>query len=455
MHIHIIGVAGNLTHNLAICLQSLWHQVTGSDHNFDEPMKSRLESHHFSTVPWYDASRIHAGLDLVIMPMSMMLDNPEYTRAQELGIKIQSFAEFIYDFSKHKRRIVIGGSHGKTTTTSMIMRVLKFHQKSFDWLVGSQVPGFDAMVGLSDASHIVIEWDEYPDNKINLQPKFLQYHHHVGVLNGIDRDHVNIFQTLESYMDCFRAFVAATPADGILYYNITDPKVVEVIKSVPWVSKQAYFPQRHQVNPEWITIALDEIDRTYPLEIFGDHNMVNVAAAKAICIDEFGLTETEFLTALKSFPGSYIRMQCVHESPELKIYRDFAHSPSKLKATVSAIRQKFPSSHIIWVFELGTISTNNAEFLENFADTFDESDTAIVYQNPAKKTWVAGQYIHGGFTPIESAEQVRKGFARDDIEFITDKEELVRLIADKRQEKTVVLMMSNSNFDHLDMMELL
>jgi UDP-N-acetylmuramate: L-alanyl-gamma-D-glutamyl-meso-diaminopimelate ligase len=457
MHIHIIGIAGNLTHNLGLCLKSLWHCVTGSDTNFDEPMKSRLEAQDFCTDPGYDADRIHTGLDLIIMPMSMMLDNPEYLRAKELWLPIKSFAEFIYEMSRDKRRIVIAGSHGKTTTTSMIMRVLKYHQKSFDWLVGSQVPGFDAMVGLSDAPYIIIEWDEYPDNKINLQPKFLQYHHHVGILNGIDRDHINIFQTMESYMDCFRSFVAATPEDGKLYYTITDPKVVEVIKSVPWIPKQAYFPQRAMIDPDGKTIALDEIDRTFPLEIFGEHNMVNLAAAKAICMDEFGLTEKEVLTALQSFPGSYIRMQCVHESDALKMYRDFAHSPSKLKAATHAIKQKFPSSHIIWVFELGTISANNAEFLENFAHSFDEVDTAVVFQNPAKKTGVSGQYIHGWFAPIESAEQVQNGFAREDIEFICDKPVLLAYLKSSilHFESCIMLLMSNSNFDNLDIESLI
>jgi UDP-N-acetylmuramate: L-alanyl-gamma-D-glutamyl-meso-diaminopimelate ligase len=202
------------------------------------------------------------------MPMSMMLDNPEYTQAQQLQLPIQSFPEFIYDYSKTKKRIVIGGSHGKTTTTSMIMHVLKAQGIKFDWLVGSQVNGFDAMVGLSDdAKTIVIEGDEYPDNKINLKAKFLQYHHDIGILNGIERDHVNIYQTFESYLAVFRDFVQQTPPDGMLYYNATDTNVVQAIKGLPEIPKQAYFPHPYIMDGE-ICVALDQIDAEYPLQIF-------------------------------------------------------------------------------------------------------------------------------------------------------------------------------------------
>lgn len=456
MNIHIIGIAGNLTHNLALCLHHLGHTVTGSDSNFDEPMQSRLAAAGFLTKPWYDASRIHSSLDLVIMPMSMMLDNPEYLAAQQLGIKIQSFPEFIYDMSKDKQRIVIAGSHGKTTTTSMIMRVLKQHGIAFNRLVGSQVPWFDAMVGLSDAPVIIIEWDEYPDNKINLSPKFLKYQPHIAILNGIERDHINIFPTRTSYHQCFHDLVASIPQAWILYYNASDPQVIEVIKAHPQTPKQAYFPQAHYVDTQGITIAVDQIDRPYPLQIFWAHNMINLAAAKQICMDIFDLSESQILQALQSFPGSYIRMQSILETDQLKIYRDFAHSPSKVLAATIAIKNKYPTHHVIAVYELGTISANNALFLPEFAHTLDTVDTALIYQNPAKKYAVEKQYIHGGFEAIETLDQVRQWFVKPDLDFITDKDILMQAIQSSiHHPKSVILFMSNSNFDHLDMQDMI
>jgi UDP-N-acetylmuramate: L-alanyl-gamma-D-glutamyl-meso-diaminopimelate ligase len=393
----------------------------------------------------FSADRITNDIDVVIIWMAMFLDNPELARAKELELKIQTFPEFVYEQSKDKQRVVIAGSHGKTTTTAMVMHVLRSLDKPFDWLVGSLVDGFEAMVGLSDAPYIIIEWDEYPESRETLKPKFLTYQHTIWVLNGIDRDHANIYTTFESYLDSFRQFLAQTPSDGVVFYNTEDAHVVKLIQEFESQCKCIpYFQHPYQIiNHQY---ALVTADQTIPLNIFWEHNMTNLSAAKAVC-NQLGVSDEDFYANIQTFQSTYNRLNLIHDSPHLKVYKDFAHSPSKLLATTKAVKNLYPDRTVIAVYELHTFSSLSKDFLPQYHDHFNFADHAIIYFNPEA-------VAHKKLPPL-SIEDVKVGFGKDDLLVFDDNQKLQSKVHDllMQNDDAVLLLMSSGDFGGMESKE--
>lgn len=456
MKIHLIGIGGSIMHNLAIDLKQAWHTVSGSDKEIFDPAKSRLEK--YGLLPsdiWRSEDNITPDIDIVILGMTAADNNIEKLKAQELWLKVLSFPQFVYEHSKDKTRVVIGWSHGKTSTTSMICHVLQYDKEDFDLLVGSQIPGWDKMVSLSDADKIIIEWDEYPDSKIDLTPKFLVYKHDIWVLNGIDRDHINIYDTLESYMDCFRKFVKQTPRDGVMYYYQDDDKVVQIIKesNIPNVIWYTIHPN---IIENGITYLITPTWQQIPLEIFGDHNMINISAAKCVC-ERLGMSQDQFYKAISTFTWAKTRLEKIHDinkdNQKIVIFRDFAHSPSKLQATCQAVRKQYPERKVIAIFELHTFSTMTAEFMKEYKNHFDTPDQAIIYlsdhASSLKKTELEKKWLH-----LATDEDIIWWFRREDIKIIRSASELVTYITNIDKSNTALLLMSSGNFDWLDIFKL-
>jgi len=448
MNIHFIGIGGAAMHNLAIALHLSWHHITWSDQTIFDPAYSRLSTYHLlpDTV-WRQPDRIHNALDIVILGMVAFDDNPERIRAKELWVKIMSYPEFVYEMSKDKLRVVIGWSHGKTTTTGMIMHVLRLAGRSFDYLVWSIISGFEVMVQLSDAPVIIIEWDEYPDSKINVTPKFHVYRHHIWVINGIDWDHINIYKTKDSYVDLFRTFVNQTPSDGIIYYNQSEPSVMDLMKTTD-----------HSIKTQWYWVHPYEIKdgnyclitsswRSVPLQVIGEHNMINISAAQSIC-KHLGVTDDQFYDAIRSFQPALNRLNKIVDNNDCTVYKDFAHSPSKLQATCRAIRQLYPSRPVIGIFELHTYSSLSKDFFVQYADHFNDVDRAILCYSP--------EVVERKRLASFDDEDIRQGFHRDDLIIMQSTSLLGQWVKDHHNpaEKPVYLFMSSWSFDWLNIVNL-
>jgi UDP-N-acetylmuramate: L-alanyl-gamma-D-glutamyl-meso-diaminopimelate ligase len=403
-------------HNLAIALHQNGYIVTGSDDHIGEPSLSRLKASNLlpDSMGW-DANRITKELDAVILGMHARIDNPELLRAQELGLKIYSFPEFIYKQSEDKQRIVIAGSHGKTTVTSMVMHVLMFCNRKFDYAVGAIVDGFDTMVKLSDAPIIVIEGDEYPSSPIDLTPKFLHYNHHIGLITGISWDHVNIFKTFEDYKKQFELFADKTPKSGTLIYYEKDKYCLEVgSKERSDILTIEYDIPKYKIingNPFLITDY-----GNIPLQVFGDHNFANIRAAKLIC-NRICVSDLEFYQAIQSFKGASMRLELIRKNESTSFYRDFAHAPSKLKASTDAVKGLFPNKKLVACFELHTFSSLSKDFLSQYKDTFTKADEPIVYFNP--KT-----IEHKKLSPI-TKEDIIEGFQLPNLKVFDNSNEMM------------------------------
>lgn len=437
MKVHIIGIGGTILHNLAIYLKIMGHEVSWSDAVIYEPAKSRLNK--YGLLPdyeGYDPSKINKDIDMVVLGMAMFKDNPELIKSEELGLVIKSFPEFVYESSKNKKRLVVGWSHGKTTTTAMVMHVLQYQWLTFDRLVGSIVEWFETMVKVSDAPIIVIEWDEYPTNKINLLPKFLVYRHNIWVLNWISRDHVNIFDTREKYLDAFRKYVSQTPDDGKLYYNAEDPVVQKLIEEFNWQANLLAY-HKHPFCVKDGIYYLIASDKEVPVQVIGEHNMINIMAAKMLCL-EAGVDEEGFYKAIGSFKPALNRLNIIHNTAQYKVYRDFAHSPSKLYATTQAIRSTYPDKTIIAVYELHTYSALNKGFLSEYRWKFDFADHKIVYYNPAA---AAHKKL-----PELNHEDVSRGFDDSSIKVVSDVQTLQESIISYGKENVILLLMSSWDF---------
>jgi len=376
--------------------------------------------------------------------MHAQSDNPELLRAKELGLKIFSYPEFIYEKSKNKLRVVIGGSHGKTTITSMIMHVLKANNKHFDYMVGAQIEGFDLTIRLSDtAPFIVIEGDEYPDSAINKLPKFFIYQADIGLISGIAWDHVNVFPTYESYVQQFKLFINHIPAEGKIVYNAEDKELNALISTTTSKVEQIayYTPKSTVVNG--ITQLVNNNET--PLKVFGKHNLQNIMGANVIC-NQLGVNNDDFFSAISSFKGASKRLELVSESATASVYKDFAHSPSKLKATIAAVKEQFPDRKLVACMELHTYSSLNKNFLDQYAGTMQQADVKIVYYNQH-----AFQIKKLPFIP---EEEVLKGFDDSSIKIFTDKEKLKDYLVSINYNHTNLLMMSSGNFDNLNLNEL-
>lgn len=442
--LHLIAVGGSIMHNLALALHRRGAQVTGSDDEIFEPAKGRLQA--AGLLPeaegWFP-EKVTADLDAVIVGMHARADNPELLRAQELGLRVYSFPEFIYEASRDKQRVVIGGSHGKTSITSLILHVLRYHGRKFDYAVGAQLEGFDLMVQLTDdAPVIIIEGDEYLSSPVDRRPKFHLYQHHIGVISGISWDHINVFPTEEIYREQFKLFADMTPKAGTLIYDRDDEQVQLVtVPSNPDVTYLGYGPHEHVIR-DGKTFLLNKKDEEVPVQVFGEHNLRNISAAKEVC-KCLGIKGKDFYEALTTFRGAARRLELLREGATSVVYKDFAHAPSKLKATAAALKKQFPQRRLVACLELHTFSSLNPAFLPQYAHTFDAPDVAVVYFNPHVLS-------HKRLPPLPP-ETVQQAFQRPDLRVFTDSRQLAEFLHAQEWQNANLLMMSSGTFDGLDL----
>ena len=443
MQVHFIAIGGSVMHNLAIALHKKGYIVSGSDDKIFDPSYSNLKKHHLlPDKEGWDINNIHTGLDAVILGMHAKPDNPELAKARELGVKIYSFPEYLYEQTKAKKRIVIGGSHGKTTITSMVMHVLRENNISFDYMVGSQIAGFETMVHLDEENEIaVFEGDEYLSSPIDERPKFHLYKPHVALISGISWDHINVFPTFQNYKEQFSVFIDKVEPNGSLIYfknDLTVNKIVqnsrEDIRKIPY-SAADYLQKNEQT---FILTEQGEI----PLKVFGRHNLANIEGARLIC-EQIGLNSGVFYKTIQSFKGASKRLQLIAENEISKVYLDFAHAPSKVKATVNAVREQYPTKELIAGLELHTFSSLTFDFLAQYNGTLDEADYSFIYYNPETLEQKGLRKI----TP----EDIKNAFGSQQIRVHTDIHKFLHDINALQIEEKVVLLMSSGNFGDIDM----
>ena len=443
MKTHFIAIGGSAMHNLAIALKDKGYQVTGSDDAIFEPSKSRLERKGIfpAELGWFP-EKLTSDIDAVILGMHAHADNPELARAKELGLKIYSYPEFLYEQSKEKTRVVIGGSHGKTTITSMILHVLNFHQKDIDYMVGAQLEGFDCMVKITnDNDFMILEGDEYLSSPIDLRSKFLLYQPNIALISGIAWDHINVFKTFDDYVEQFRKFVASITPGGVLVYNEEDAEVVKVVESAEnYFRKIPYHTPDYEIVNGIVNLKTDMGD--IPLSVFGKHNLLNMEGARFIC-SQLGIMEEEFYEAIMSFKGASKRLEKVERKDGGLLYKDFAHAPSKVKATVSAFAEQFSKTETFGFLELHTYSSLNPVFLEQYDHAMDGLDNAVVfYSEDALKI--------KRMEPI-SPELIKEKFKNQNLRVFTNAEDLHQYWETLDKSKGAFLMMSSGNFGGLDL----
>ena len=440
MKIHLIAIGGAVMHNMAMALHNKGYRITGSDDEIFEPSRSRLEK--YGLLPesnGWDPDRISPDLDGVILGMHAKKDNPELVRARELGIKIWSFPEYIFEQCKDKKRIVIGGSHGKTTVTSMIMHVLWYNHFQFDYMVGSQLEGFETMVKLSpDAPVVILEGDEYLTSPIDRRPKFHWYQPHIAVLTGIAWDHMNVFPTFDKYLEQFRIFIDGIEKDGQLFWYDKDQYLNKLCASTS-CNNSSYTAHPYEVN-QGHTYLLNE-DEKIQVPVFGKHNMQNISAALIVC-RELGLSDDMFYEAISSFKGAARRQELLAETERKKVYLDFAHAPSKVTATVDSFRETFKEEGIFACLEIHTFSSLNKDFLPQYKGSLDQADRALVYYDP--------EVVKRKNLPPLSEAFVRECFKKENLEVCTDKSELEKTLKSGVNEKCI-LFMSSGNFGGVDL----
>jgi UDP-N-acetylmuramate: L-alanyl-gamma-D-glutamyl-meso-diaminopimelate ligase len=439
--IHFIAIGGAAMHNLALALHDKGYLISGSDDEIAEPSRSRLLAAGLlpGKTGWH-TERISEELDAIILGMHARKDNPELIKAIELRIKIYSYPEFLYEQTKNKTRVVIAGSHGKTTITSMVMHVLQKLGRKFDYMVGAKIEGFDTMVSLEEGSEVaVFEGDEYLSSPVDLRPKFIHYKPDIALINGIAWDHINVFPTFEIYKKQFSQLIRIIEPAGILIYNEEDSVVSAIVQSTARDDIQ-YIPFKiHPVKQAGeISYLQVEGREPVPLQIFGDHNMKNIAAARAIC-SSLQVTDDQFYKAIVSFKGSAKRLEKLFENESVKVFLDFAHAPSKLQATVHAVKKQFPGHALNAIFELHTFSSLNKDFLKDYKGTMNEADHAIIYFNPKVVE-------HKKLEPL-SIEDVQKFFDAKNAVVVTDVSEISKEVKKlKAMGKLVFLFMSSGNF---------
>jgi len=443
MNIHFIAIGGAAMHNLALALKAKGYQVTGSDDEINEPSKSRLAKAGLlpAEMGWFP-EKIHKGLDAVILGMHARADNPELLKAQELGVKVFSYPEYLYEQSKDKLRIVVGGSHGKTSITAMILHVLGECKRDFDYMVGSQLAGFDTMVKVTaEAPIMVLEGDEYLSSPIDRRPKFHLYKPDIALLSGIAWDHINVFPTFENYVEQFRIFVRQIPANGALIYCQEDEWVRSVSNdAVEGVKKLGYGIPANEIRDGITYLKTDKGE--VALQIFGNHNLMNLTGARLVC-NQVGITDADFYRAISTFKGAARRLEKIAESPKLVVFKDFAHSPSKLKATTEAVKAQYANRRVIACMELHTFSSLNSDFLNEYANSMNNADVAVVYYNPHT-------IAHKKLAPI-SVEQVKQAFGRKDLIVMNESSDVVKFLKDQNYQRDVLLLMSSGNFDGIDL----
>ena len=444
--VHFIAIGGAAMHNLAIAISKKDNfQVTGSDDEIFEPSRSRLKEHGLlpDEMGWFP-DRIHKGLQAVILGMHAAVDNPELIRAKELGLKIYSFPEYLYQQTRSKTRIVIGGSHGKTTTTAMILFVLKQLKIEADYMVGAQIEGFDNMVKLSYESRIaVFEGDEYLTSPIDRRPKFHLYKPHIAVLTGIAWDHINVFPTFENYVEQFRKFADSMEVQGRLIYFDGDENLNEIAQHL----RRDIVPFPYNTPEYKVKNGVTSLITKYgdvQLKVFGEHNLQNMNAARLAC-RQIGVTDEQFYSVISEFPGASNRLQKICETSDSVAFKDFAHSPSKLKATVTAVKQQYPDRKLIACMELHTFSSLTEEFLPQYAGCMSEADVAFVYYNP--------EVIQHKHLKDIDPEHVRKAFGGNNLTVFTDSEALQQNLRSLNYDNSALLLMTSGNFSGVNLIE--
>ena len=432
MRIHFIAIGGAAMHNLAMAVATkAGYVVTGSDDEIFDPARTHLQEAGLlpEEMGWHP-EKITSDIDAIILGMHAREDNPELVRARELGIKIYSFPEYLYEQTKDKIRIVVGGSHGKTSTTSMILYVLQHLGIEADYMVGAQIEGFERMVRLSDtAKYAVFEGDEYLTSPLDLRSKFLWYHPHVAILTGIAWDHINVFPTFDGYVDTFRKFVDGIEENGTFIYYKHDANLCEIAS---------------QSRKDIQVIPYEAYQGDVRMRIFGRHNMENLQAAALAC-EQIGVKREDFYREIATFTGASNRLEFIDEIGDNVAYKDFAHSPSKLRATVNAVRERYPEKQLVAAMELHTFSSLMADFLPQYEGCMANADVALVYFNPKV-------IEHKRLTPI-TAEEVRKAFGTENVEVFTDSQLLQERLRSLTYDNTALLMMTSGTFDGVNIPE--
>jgi UDP-N-acetylmuramate: L-alanyl-gamma-D-glutamyl-meso-diaminopimelate ligase len=445
MKVHFIAIGGSVMHQLAIALHRKGYTVTGSDDEIFEPARGNLEQEGLlpATLGWHP-ERVNAGLDAIILGMHAKGDNPELQRAEELGLAIYSFPEYIFQESRDKVRVVIGGSHGKTTTTSMVMTALQSAGKDFDYLVGARLEGFPQSVHITHAPVIVCEGDEYPASALEKSPKFHFLFPQIAVLTGIAWDHINVFPTFEIYLEQFRIFLDKIEPGGVLIYNQTDPVLARLVEEHSADFRRiGYGIPEHRIE-NGITVVMLE-NHSGALKVFGEHNLLNLQAAWLVC-KELGLDAPGFLKGMAGFTGAAKRLELLASVPTMNIYRDFAHAPSKVKATIQAVKAQFPDRRLVAVLELHTYSSLNEQFLSEYKGSLEDADAAAVFYSP--------HALELKRLPPLPEEKIVSGFGKKGLAVVHKKEDLADWLLKQSYKNVNLLFMSSGNYDGLDIMAL-
>ena len=441
MNVHFIAIGGAIMHNLAICLQNIGHTVSGSDDIIFDPARGNLSREGLlpKEIGFFEQN-IHSELDAVILGMHAKKNNVELLKSQALGIRIYSFPEFIFEQTKTKKRIVVAGSHGKTTTTAMIMHVMKALDYSFDYLVGSSLEGFDLSVQLSDAEYVILEGDEYLSSPIDLRPKFHWYQPNIALVSGIAWDHINVFPSEENYEAQFRVFMDSIVHGGILVYNEEDERVKELAEAtqIP-IRKHGYHSLDYEVIDGQTYLTTSE--GPLPVSIFGAHNISNLAGAKWVC-QHMGIDEEDFYEAITSFKGASKRLETIYKSDDRILYKDFAHAPSKVNATTQAVKNQYPSRKLLACLELHTYSSLSSQFIYQYKNTLSQATQAVVYYDKEALSLKGMQAMH--------IDEIQKAFNNPSLQVFTNANDFHQYLFQQEYKNTSLLMMSSGNYGGLD-----
>ncbi len=446
MKIHFIAIGGSIMHNLAIDMHKKGYTVSGSDDFFYEPSKSRLQKYNLlpKETGWFP-HKITPDLDAVILGMHARIDNPELLKAQEINLKIYSFPEYMFEQAKNKKRIVIAGSHGKTTVTAMILHVLKNLNYKSDYLVGSQIEGFEEMVQVRDENTLAVyEGDEYFSSPLDKKSKFLHYHPHILVLTGISWDHMNVFPTFNEYVRVFENLLFSLSKESILFYDQEDEHIKNIILNKQCVAKMIpynYHPFEIVENKTFLLFDGHKI----PIQIFGKHNLSNLSVAKQVCLS-LGITEDQFYQQISTFSGAAKRLELVINNENSFIYRDFAHAPSKVMATVQAVKSQYPNKKIIACLELHTYSSLNADFLPQYKNTLSEADYSFVFFDK--------RVLQNKKLSDLSAEYVKKCFNNQNVNVFNDRQKMEEAIISLKSKNCVYVFMSSGDFNGMEIKKL-
>ncbi len=443
MRIHFIAIGGSAMHNLAIALKLKGYEISGSDDEIFEPSLSRLRNHGIlpKTIGW-QTELITSNLDAVVLGMHARADNPELAKAKELGLKIYSYPEYLYEQTQNKTRVVIGGSHGKTTITSIVMHVLRFAGIEFDYMVGAQLEGFHNMVSLSENAKIaVFEGDEYLTSPIDLRPKFHLYKPHIALLSGIAWDHINAFPTYDVYRKQFEIFIHSIEPNGSLVFCEADNEVKNVSRTArPDVIQIPYSAHPHKQIGEGYSLLYNNTE--VPIKVIGNHNMQNIAGAKGVC-NQLGVPDSQFYQAIASFAGAAKRLQVLAQNDRTRVFLDFAHSPSKVKATVAAVKQAFPNRKLIACLELHTFSSLNKDFLSHYNGSMLGADEPIVFFDP--------HTLFHKKLPSLSTQIVTEAFGAPVPKVFNLSTEMLKFLKSQKWENCNLLLMTSGNFSGVNM----